>query len=567
MLKDEFAQAFSAAAYPRPLTGRYELLECLGAGEGRETLLARERCSGSLCVVKCYTGQRIAAGRNEAALLQKLSCPAVPRYLDCLEADSMLCVVREYVPGVTLDELCRKASPSEEEVRAIGILLCDALACLHSQTPPVIHRDIKPQNLVLRKGGGLVLIDFEISRSYQAGRGADTVVMGTRHFAAPEQYGFSQTDCRADIFSLGMVLCFLLTGGTDPSGAALPEGPLKKIVLRCVEFAPRDRFQSVSEVKALLSASQKPRRRARWAAAAAALLALAACLALFGRGAGRAGGFREPLIEQAALASLGLPPGGRLTAEDCLRVTGLYLLGGECCASAEDFYGGFYRWGMSGAVKSDVRDLRDLERFPNLTDLGIYGAHISDLTPLASLPRLSRLALGENDITDCTPLSGMTSLRYVHLFHNPLANASALARLPNLFSLELGLCDGYDPGFVADLPDLDCLGVGNLTGSYRLLAGKRIRELWLCYSGISGLSAISEVRGLEYLVLSDTPLASLEGIGVHTQLKTLELANTAVSDLTPLLALPALEQVTVSESMRACAEAIAEKARFEIVIL
>ena len=155
MLKDEFAQAFSAAAYPGPLTGRYELLECLGAGEGRETLLARELCSGSLCVVKCYTGQRIAAGRNEAALLQRLCCPAIPRYLGCLETASMFCVVREYVPGITLDALYRKAPPSEKQVLEIGLLLCGILTCLHSQTPPVIHRDIKPQNLILREGGAL----------------------------------------------------------------------------------------------------------------------------------------------------------------------------------------------------------------------------------------------------------------------------------------------------------------------------------------------------------------------------------------------------------------------------
>lgn len=568
MLREEFSQAFPASAYPPALTERYELLECLAAGEGRETLLARERCSGSACIVKCYTGERIGAGRNEAALLQTLRCPAVPRYLGCLETESTLCVVREYVPGLTLDALCRKAPLAEQEVLAIGIQLCDALACLHAQTPPVIHRDIKPQNVILRQGGGLALIDFEISRCYQAGRGADTVVMGTRPFAAPEQYGFAQTDCRADIFSLGMVLCFLLTGSTDPSGGALPEGVLKNVILRCVQFAPRDRFQSVGEVKALLCRGTKKasRRLARLAAGAAALLVLTAA-ALFAGFSGRTRGFREPLIEQAALVSLGLPPDGRLTADDCRRVTSLYLLGEECCASADSFYGGFYEWGMSGACRSDVRDLRDLERFPNLTDLGIYGAHISDLTPLAALPKLSRIALGENDITDCTPLGGMASLRYVHLFHNPLLDASALAELPNLFSLELGLCDSYDPAFLAHVQNLDCLGVGNLTESYRQLAGKRIRELWLSYSGISDLSAISQVRGLEYLVLSDTPLASLNGIETHTQLKTLELGNTAVSDLTPLLALPALERVTISESMRPYAEAIRARAQFEIIIL
>ena len=570
MLKDEFAQAFSAAAYPGPLTGRYELLECLGAGEGRETLLARELCSGSLCVVKCYTGQRIAAGRNEAALLQGLCCPAIPRYLGFLETASMFCVVREYVPGITLDALYRKAPPSEKQVLEIGLLLCGILTCLHSQTPPVIHRDIKPQNLIMREGGGLALVEFAISRSYHTGRETDTVVMGTRHFAAPEQYGFSQTDGRADIFSLGMVLCFLLTGGTDPGAAALPEGALKQAILRCTQFAPQDRFQSAGEVKAFLSAKpqKSPRRRAsRVLAAAAALLALAAAIPLGAWLSGRSGGFREPLIEQAALVSLGLPPGGRLTAEDCRRVTSLYLLGTECCADADAFYGGFYRWGMSGSIKSDVRDLRDLERFPNLMNLGIYGAHISDLTPLAALPKLSRIALGENDISDCTPLAGMRSLRYVHLFHNPLLDASALARLPNLFSLELGLCDGYDPAFLSEIHALDCLGVGNLTDSYRQLAGMRVRELWLSYSGISDLADISQVQGLEYLVLSSTPLSSLQGIEAHTQLKTLELCGTAVSDLTPLLSLPALEQVTISESMRACAEAIAPQARFEIVIL
>jgi serine/threonine protein kinase len=122
-------------------------------------------------------------------------------------------VVRQYVRGVPLNRLRERLT--RDQAVAVAIQLCGVLRYLHEQTPPVIHRDIKPQNIILSDDGLATLIDFGISRYYDKNARSDTVCFGTQEFAPPEQYGFSQTDCRADIFSLGVLLGWMLTGQTS----------------------------------------------------------------------------------------------------------------------------------------------------------------------------------------------------------------------------------------------------------------------------------------------------------------------------------------------------------------
>ena len=118
-----------------------------------------------------------------------------------------------------LNELVKERRMEEAQIIKLMLQLCDTLIYLHGQTPAVIHRDIKPQNIIVDEAGKIKLIDFGISRLYDKSAHNDTVFIGTQEFAPPEQYGFSQTDERSDIFSLGVVLCWLLTGETDTSKA------------------------------------------------------------------------------------------------------------------------------------------------------------------------------------------------------------------------------------------------------------------------------------------------------------------------------------------------------------
>ena len=138
--------------YPEALRARFELLECFSAKADTQTLLARDRTTGTLCVVKCCLKGGLLYDHAEPDALKALDAPPLPRFVAEYTGEDMRCVLREYVPGQSLAEAAAHRRFSEDEIIAIGGQLCDQLASLHGLDPPVIHRDIKPQNVVLRQG-------------------------------------------------------------------------------------------------------------------------------------------------------------------------------------------------------------------------------------------------------------------------------------------------------------------------------------------------------------------------------------------------------------------------------
>ena len=189
----------------------------------------------------------------------------LPDILECYMRDDKLVVVMECVRGETLQEAVYERDPSLELATEVFPKLCDAVGELHSEfNPPIIHRDLKPSNIILT-GQGLVLIDFGISREYHEGAEADTTHFGTREFAPPEQFGFSQTTVKSDIYSLGMVLYFCLTEEI-PNAQARNQGfrnpkipeDLRLVIERAVALDPAMRFGSAEELKrAFLAAADK----------------------------------------------------------------------------------------------------------------------------------------------------------------------------------------------------------------------------------------------------------------------------------------------------------------------
>lgn len=161
--------------------------------------------------------------RQEAMLLANLSHPAIAQVSDFFSAGQFDYLVMEYVPGRTLNEVVDQVPGrrlDERQVRQWAQELCDVLHHLHSQTPPLIFRDLKPSNIIIRPDGQLKLIDFGIVRYFKPGKQSDTQVVGTPGYAAPEQYGHGQTDARSDVYSMGVLLHELLTGH-DPGSTPL----------------------------------------------------------------------------------------------------------------------------------------------------------------------------------------------------------------------------------------------------------------------------------------------------------------------------------------------------------
>lgn len=209
---------------------------------------------------------------EEAALLSELNHPGIPRVYDTYVKDGRKYLVREYVEGRSLQEaVTASGSPSAKDIFGIALKLADILSYLHAQVPPVIHRDIKPQNIIVGKDGGIHLIDFGIARVHKEESNRDTSIILTQDYASPEQYGFEQTTPLSDIYSLGMVFLFLATGGTARSGlqAQIVNNRLRMLIERCIAFNPKSRFQSVEEIRAyILQDSRLPtvKRRRRRAA-------------------------------------------------------------------------------------------------------------------------------------------------------------------------------------------------------------------------------------------------------------------------------------------------------------
>ena len=202
---------------------------------------------------------------EEAAKVRDLSHPAIPKAVDIIETESYICVAWEYVPGDTLETLVQKNGPQPvDRVIDWGRQLCDVLSYLHRQKPPRIYRDMRPYNVILTADGTLKLADCDVMRTYKPGKRGDTCMLGTRGYAAPEQFrSMGQTDARTDIYALGVTMHRLVTG-VDPSGPLfdlepirsydprLPEG-LEYIISKCTQRNPADRYQTCARLLADLN--------------------------------------------------------------------------------------------------------------------------------------------------------------------------------------------------------------------------------------------------------------------------------------------------------------------------
>lgn len=242
--KEEFLSTYEGE-YPEGLTDGYELLECISLGELRETILAVERESGRKTAVKCYMKGHPFFADSEPQQIKELRFPGIPAYITEFKNETMRCVVREWIEGRNLEAMGGKLS--DRQICKVGIQLSEILNYLHNLEPPVIHRDIKPQNVIMQPDGQIALIDFGISRCYKDGHTSDTTMSGTHGFAPPEQYGFAQTDCRSDLYSLGILLTWLYCGSVEP--IRKPVSDFEKILAKSAAFTPKNRFGSARSLK------------------------------------------------------------------------------------------------------------------------------------------------------------------------------------------------------------------------------------------------------------------------------------------------------------------------------
>ncbi|EET61922.1 kinase domain family protein [Marvinbryantia formatexigens DSM 14469] len=249
---------------PEALAGRVAVVSCMAYSNMQRVYLVRD-IKNRPFVLKVAKGSKRRMLKKDAAVLREHAFSFLPEYEEYLEAEDTGYLLREYIEGDTLWEWVNKRGVfSAQEAREILCRLCDMVGQFHQQKPPVIHRDIKPQNIVITKEKNLFLIDMGTVREYKEDTRQDTVFVGTKPTAAPEQYGYRQTDGRADIYALGVLYLFLLTGSLDvqcPKNWELLDRSACSVILKCTKMDPDDRYQSCAELKKAVRATGGHRRR------------------------------------------------------------------------------------------------------------------------------------------------------------------------------------------------------------------------------------------------------------------------------------------------------------------
>ena len=606
-LREYQSQVLDCLQLPPGLSAQYTALSCLKDGE-RQVYLIQDQ-AGWFAVLKIQPAGREDPLKQEYDLLRRLRHPQIPRPLSYLQWEGMEYLVREYVEGVSLYEQVTAQGPlSPEKIRTIALSLCQVLHYLHSQHPPVICRDVKPQNVVLDQSGRCHLIDLGAARLHQPDKQGDTVFLGTKATAPPEQFGYQQTDQRSDIYSLGMLMRFLCTGSFEPSSPGEKAGPLRHVIRRCTAFDPQNRYSSVRAVCRAL-------KYQRWYRAAAAVVGMACITMILGLLWGSAGNVQpqSPLLEDALRQELQLNEGEPIPVERLGEVEQLLVCGQtrmgtlqeheELAVSAHDHY-------AVETVHGDIsnEDLKLLEKCINLRVLVLDYQQITDLSPLAHLP-LEYLSLTGNQIADLDPLSGLTGLRVLDLGENPVRSVEALAQLTALqevtldatgiTSVEVFEGSGIQSlnvrsTWVADFsplkscPNLSRLIVGELPGgAVETLAGltnltelrlystpavdlscfvgfQKLQDLDLYGSTVSHPEALALLPNLRFVNLGQTGVSDLSFLPEFPVMTDLDLREDPLTDLTPLLECPWLTLLTLSQQHQPLAQEQLFSASFHI---
>lgn len=250
------------------IDGKYEVLTLIGKGGMSKVYLARDKRLNKQWAVKEI--QKKGRDKNneivvqsaiaEANMIKQLDHTAIVRIVDIIETSDVIYIIEDFIEGRTLAEILEESgSQPQEQVIEWSKEICEALEYLHTRKPPIIYRDMKPANVMLKPDGHIKIIDFGIAREYKNQNVADTVSLGTKGYAAPEQFGGKgQTDARTDVYCLGATMYHLLTGHNpcEPPYEIYPirrwnpqlDAGLEAVVNKCTQLNPLDRYQSCAEL-------------------------------------------------------------------------------------------------------------------------------------------------------------------------------------------------------------------------------------------------------------------------------------------------------------------------------
>ena len=503
---EDMQSVFAESQYPQDFLDAYDQMECLASHSGRETFLVRRKADGEMAVAKCYDRSAFPF-KPHPELLQGIRHPGLPRFIEQYQNDHILCVVREYIEGEPLSDYVREKKLTAGQIVSLTGQLCDILALLHGCSPPVIHRDIKPENIIVKADGTLALIDFDISRAYRENAEGDTVFFGTRGYAPPEQYGFGQTDSRSDIYALGVLLRYLMTGSTKENPNVTINPHIQRVIDRCTAFSPEARYRHVLEIKRDLLKALHPHSQIsvkKLLTSAVMLLCALVCGFALGRFTDvlrpvAKTVFSEPLIERAVRAQLG-KESGALTEEELARVKNIYIYGSEVY-SDRSLYA---QQKIDEHAEGPLRTLDDLKMLPNLEGIYIVRQGYLDVSGIAWLNHLNTVEIKHCRVSGVQPIASLARLRYVGLFDCGVNDVTAFENCPWLETLDIGLNDLTDLGKIGFHPNL-----------------RSINLMWLNMKNVDGIA--QRMPKLQVVYLQHGSIKDLSGLKALTALERVEV--------------------------------------------
>ena len=564
---------------PEDMQEYWTVYECLKESEDSSTFLVKETATGILCVLKWGRNRQTEFLRNQKEIMKKMAdrkLSGIPKAYRIFEENGEVYLVREYIEGMSLAQMVlQKGGISEAEICRISRKICQTAEQFQNPDEPMIHRDIKPENIVVTPGGEVVFIDFGTMRSYKKDGSRDTFVVGTRGTAAPEQYGYTQTDQRTDVYAIGQTMLYMVSESYEMNqlSECAVSRRMKKIIEKACSFEPDKRYGDAAQLRRAVEKCQANNRKKVYKKAGAVLGLIAAgyILAIFSpdgtviETAEQSAAeepiqaeitFREEMIEEAVRKELGLSKTDKITASMLENVRKLRIVGKEILDDEDTFWGeGRHVDGKDssfGSVRGNITDLSDLAQMVNLEELALCNQKIEDISGLKELP-LKKLYLSKNMITDFSVLLNLIDLDTLCIMENPAENLSVIGECTGILRLNIQGMNLTDIDFLKNL-SLDYLDMSNVeveNNIFEPLAEmKKLDTLCMCDVNEAAAETLSQMSTLKALFMwgDSTILENLKPLKGMTQLETLAF-TTQISSLEGIEQFPSLNFLSVSFSL------------------
>lgn len=565
---------------PHTMLETYTILSCMYDRQDKACYLMANKKSGKQYLLKSghHTSQRAPLG-VEHERLQSLAKAFPGEYAgsDYWIENETEYLLRPYIDGMNLEEYQESNHTLPlQEVLDIGIQICESISRLHALHPPILHRDIKPQNLIVGKDGRIHLIDFETAREYKENHSKDTVFLGTEGTAPPEQYGFSQTDVRSDIYGIGKVLEYLYEENKDSRTWALYSARNKQLLQNLIQtataFDPANRYQHVPTLQHALQKilrridSQMPRQIPMMGVLNLIAMAVLVAATVFmsdrflrvtdngetgqepasAQGAAQTSDAPKKASSEQAPADVPVNQSDTLTGnteritfdgtvadgaartmgktslsdKDFETITSIALIGNQVYFTEQD--GEILRELidtqslMEDMINGGIDDISVMTKMKNLKEVFLCMQRITDISPLKDLP-IEKLYLCGNQITDFSPIESMENLTTLCIGNNPASVLPDFRKCPRLLTLYLNN-NIYD-----DLNMLRNTNIGTLNIAETLIRNKdfgplqEMKNLTTLYTSNNQKELYDTVRKLRELTC-----LSLWGYSVENNLSIIK---------------------------------------------